>query len=134
MSLQDADLVREHLGRRPRVPFVRVLGGDPHRPLLASAADQQRQRFWTGAGWFGASCDVEVVPVEGRPLLPEQRDEDLRRLLEPVEPFLDRPELDAVGGVLVLLPAGADPEQQASVLDVVDGRRDVGEDGRDAGR
>jgi hypothetical protein len=35
---------------------IGIPGRDAQCALLAAAADKQRQRSWTGAGWFGASC------------------------------------------------------------------------------
>ena len=65
-----------------------------------------------------------VVPTpEGRPLLAHQQADDLDGLLEPVDPLRSRRQVDAVAAVLVLVPPGADPEDQSPAADVVDGDR-----------
>ena len=68
--------------------------------------------------------------MEGRAGLAQQGHQDLDGLLETVEAFLHGPEGDAVGGVLVLLPAGTDAEHESPLTDRVDGGRDLGQHGR----
>ena len=61
--------------------------------------------------------------AEGAP----QAGDDLELLLEPVEAFAERRERDAVGGVLGLEPAGAQPELHPAARHLVDLRHRDGQ-------
>ncbi len=80
-------------------------------------------------GFAGGVGDGVVGAVEVGPLVVEERPHDLDALGEPVDPGLGRLQLDAVDGVLVDLPAGTETEHEASVGDVIDRRRPVGQQG-----
>ena len=80
-----------------------------HHPR-AGRADQQRQPDCGFGDRTAASVAREVRAVERRPAPREQPVDDLDRLGEAVDPLARRGQLDAVRGVLVDLPAGADAE------------------------
>ena len=89
--------------------------------------------------WIGARLELRLVQlVEAA----TERDrasglqpvEDLERLLEPVDAFGRRRQRDAVPAVLVLVPAGPEPEDQPPAADVVDGDRLLEEHSRMAER
>ncbi len=128
MPSQHVELPAHDLGRRPRVPLVAVLRGDPHRALLAAPAHEQLHVLASRV--HGRIVDHVVGPLEREPRLREQSLHDLHGFLEPVEPLLHRRQLDAVGLMLVLLPAGAETEKHASAAHVVDGRDLVRKDRR----
>ena len=67
---------------------------------------------------------------ERRPLLAHEQRHDLDRLLEPVDPFAGRGQFDAVPPVLVLVPACAEPQDQAAAAHVIDRDRLLQEHGR----
>ena len=67
---------------------------------------------------------------EVRDLVAQQAPDRLDRLLEQVEPLAGRRERDAVGGVLVERPAGAEAEVGPAAGEVVDRGDGVGEHGR----
>ena len=105
----------------PHVPLVGVPGDDAHHPV-ALAADEERQRvlhrlrLGHGVGHRGSArrppwC-VGSRSSPGCTWQPSSK----RSMRSPGEP-----ELDAVLLVLVLLPAGADAEQEPPAADVVDG-------------
>src|SRR5947208_2193880 len=64
--------------------------------------------------------ELVVVSLERRALLGPQRAHHLARLVEPLEPLAHRVERDPVRLVLVLLPAGAEPQQEPTARDDVD--------------
>jgi hypothetical protein len=114
-----------HLGRgREGVPHVGVLRDDSEQHLLAGAADHDRRvgllhglRETEGIG------DVVMPAMHRRLLLRQHPADDLQRLLERLEPSRHRLEVDAVGAVFELEPAGADAEVEAAAADVIEGAR-----------
>ena len=123
-----AFLCGEELRRAPDVPLVGLPGDDPGHDLLPRAADQQRHRP-DRLGLHAGVPQLVVLAVEGRDPLVAERPDDLARLLEPAQPRTRGEQVDAVLGVLVLLPPGAEAEDEAAVADDVDGGGLVGQDG-----
>ena len=81
-----------------------------------------------GGGQQDRVVDVVEAPVERHPLAADERQDDLERLLEPPDAMVERV---AEGGVLRLVPARAEAEDQAAVRDLVDRRGHLrGERGR----
>ena len=111
----------------PHVPLVGVLRGDAQGHLLAAAADQQRQRLLYGFGLEHRGVERVVLALERGRLVREQGLDQLGGLGQPLEPFLHGVERDPVLAVLVLLPAGAEPEHEPAAAQVVDGRRHLRE-------
>ena len=121
------DLVCQHVRGRPEVPFVGEPSRDPHRAEFAAAPDQQRQWPLPRRWLVGCVVDAVVVADERRAPLTQERRDHLTRLFESIEALAKRAQLDAVGGVLIQLPARADAEHQASTAEIVDGGCDVRE-------
>ena len=88
----------------------------------------------TGFGLERRVADREVRAVERHPVLAEQAVDDLDALLEAVDALLRRGQVEAVGVVLVDLPAGADAEHGAAAGDVVDGHHPLGRAAPGGGR
>ena len=128
---EDRALAREHLGSAPDVPVVRALGHDAQRDLLAAAADHQLgMRLLHRLGIERRVGELVVAALEGGAALRPQRRDDLARLVQPLQPLAQGIERNAVRLVLVLLPAGAEAEQQPPARDDVDLRGHLGHDGR----
>jgi hypothetical protein len=121
------EVLQRHAAAGPAVEVedVAVLRQGPQRAPLAGPADQDRNvgLLEAARGQRGLH-EAVVAPLEvdgsiGR----EQRADQLARLLEAILPLPHRRELPAVGLVLPLEPGGAQPEDEATVRDVIDRRR-----------
>ncbi len=105
-------------------------GDRPQGAPFSLASDDDR-----GAGCLRALRlvagvrDREVLAIEGGLFVLEHADDDLDRLVEPVEALGQRvAQRDAVGVGLELVPTCTQPELEAAVGDDVEGRRHVGGD------
>jgi len=89
---------------------LRVTGGDPQRALLSAAADADR-RVWALRALGLVTCVLELVvrAVEVSGLFAQQAGQYLTGFLEPVEPFLEGAQLDAISARLLLVPAAPMP-------------------------
>ena len=108
--------------REPGVPGIRVRHRDLEHPR-ARRPDQQRRA--TGAGRRRNArqvADLVEAAVEVGAALAQQAPDDGEGLLEPAHPLVVR---EAKRPVLVLVPAGAEAEDQAPAADLVD-RRGLG--------
>ena len=72
-----------------------MLGGDAQRALLARPPDEDRRATRPdGRGLVDGVLHPVVLALEGGPLVPEHRLDDLEGLLEPVESLAERPEVE----------------------------------------
>jgi hypothetical protein len=90
---------------------------------------QHRQRILDRLGLALGVRDLVVAALERGALTAQQPVDDLDGLCEPVDAGAGRREGDAVGVVLVALPAGAHTERELAPAHVVGGDRHVGDDG-----
>ena len=133
VTVEDLLLVAEDIdaARVPEVQVagVAVTGAGAERPLLAVAADQDRDVGLPGRTRPGRTrregrfVQAVVAPLERDllvVLLGEQQTDELRRLLQAIAALANTGEVPAVGPVLTLEPGGADPQFHASAADVVD--------------
>ena len=90
------------------------------RSLAGPADADRRVRLLDRLRLAAGVVQLVVLPVEGRRSLVSRPDDDLERLVEAVEPLLQRGQVDAVGVALLLVPAGADPELEPAVRDDVE--------------
>ena len=101
--------------RSPNRPFhmsaIRPTSG---RPTCSPAAPMQTRGGGSGSGGADGAVDAEVLAVERRLGLGPHQPADRDDLLELREAHRRRRELVAVGLVLVLAPAGADAEHEAT--------------------
>ena len=104
--------------------------GDPQGAALALASYPDGQLGLHRLGLAPRLVQLEVGALEGRDLVPQQAAHALDALLEHVHPHLHRWERDAVGLVLDLAPARAEPEIGPAARELVDGADGVGEDRR----
>ena len=102
---------------------IRVLGGDPQRHLLAAAADPDLGQGLQRLRIAVRAVEVEVRAVEGDGLLGPESLDHLHGLVEHAQPLARREELVAVGLVLTLVPARAEPEDEATARHDVDAGR-----------
>ena len=110
-----------HLGDRPvRVPAVGVLGDDPHHLRAVGAEGQRRTGLLQRRRAEGRLAHLVVAPLVGRHVLPQQAVDHLDRLAEAGDQLGRLREVDAEHLVLRLEPAGAEPQLQPAVRDVVD--------------
>src|SRR2546421_12171692 len=102
-------------------------GRDRQHPP-AGRADEQG---WAARGWPArpqlavAGAVVRALEVDGAFL--EQCPDDRERLLEAIDPVVER---DTKGAELGLVPAGAEPQDEAPTADLVERVGLLGEDGR----
>ncbi len=123
---QDLAGLGDALRRAVGVPQVRVARGRPERLGRARPADEDREASLDRA----RLADRVVHPVEAAlvrdPLPVEQPPDQADRLVEPVEPLAEpRTEIDPERVVLALEPAATEPEDEAPVREMVDGRREL---------
>src|SRR5438094_6443894 len=119
--VEDLSLPPQDTGTAPAVPMVGVLGHDAQGDALPAAADHQLGvRRLHGLGIERGVGELVVVSLERCTLLGPQRAHHLARFVEPLEPLAHRVERDPVRLVLVLLPAGAEPQQEPTARDDVD--------------
>src|SRR3712207_685177 len=97
---------------------VGVARHDPQHPLAAGADDQRDAAGANRLRLERRLLEPVVAPVIAGPLLPLQRLDQLDRLAEAVDALAGRGEGEAVGAVLGLEPAGAEPQQQPPARDV----------------
>src|SRR5438132_539940 len=108
----------------PDIPVVGVLGHDAQGDALAAAADHQLgMGRLHGLGIERSIRELVVAPLEVAAALGPQGLHHLARLVQTLQPLAHRPERDAVGLVLVLLPARAEPQEEPAARDDVDLRR-----------
>src|SRR5436190_377962 len=116
--------LREELrGEEGYVPAVGMARHQPEETLLPLPADPQAQ---PGLHWPRLAervLEAELPARERDALAVEEGAQGLRRLLQQVEPLLDRRERDAEGTRLDLVPSRADAELAAPAAQVVDGDR-----------
>src|SRR5436309_3298031 len=121
MRVEDRSLPCQDPRAPPDIPLVGVLGHDAQGDALAAAADHQ-----LGMGrlhWLGIERSIRelvVAPLEVAAALGPQGLHHLARLVQTLQPLAHRPERDAVGLVLVLLPARAEPQEEPAARDDVD--------------
>src|SRR6266436_4788483 len=109
VAVQDLALLRQRLGAAPDVPVVGPARDDLERDLLTAAADHQLgARLLHRLGHERRVVELVVLALEGRAVLGPEHVQHLAGLVEALEPLAHRVERDAVGRVLVFLPAGAD--------------------------
>ena len=120
------------MGHRGGVPddirHVGVAGDELQRPLLAAPADEDgrsarlhRRRHVAGL------VDPVVGAGERGRLLGEHGPADLQRLLQPVQPFAGRREVEPEALVLDVVPGRPDPEDRPPRTDDVEGGDDLGQ-------
>src|SRR3989441_310951 len=119
--VEDLSFSRRDARTAPDVPVIRVLGDDTQGDALAPAADHQLGvRRLDGLGIERGVGELVVAPLEGGAPLGPQRPDHLTGLVQALEPLAQRVEGDAVGLVLVLLPARAEAQQEAAAGNDVD--------------
>ena len=115
--------------RRRSAPRARAVRGRASPPMMIGGCGR-----CTGLGRASSGVQAVVRAGEGeRPVGPDAAD-DRELLLEQLHARPERRELEAVGLVLALVPAGAEAELDAPVRDVVDGSDVLGEHRRVAER
>ena len=115
----------------PDVPDVGVPRGRRQRPLLAAAGDQDRQPVLQRRRLVGRVGQLEVPALEGRSARRGAATATTATVSSKrSDRSAGRQQVDAVGEVLVDLPAGAEPGDRAAAADVVDGRDHVRDHGR----
>ena len=125
--LEHAEQVPRPLGVAEEVAAVGVLGDHAQRLALAAAADRGSGcRRAAASGCCRRRVTEWCVPATVACSCGEHRARDPQVVLEPLEALLQRRERVAVGVVLVLEPAGADPVERAAAGDDVERRRDLG--------
>ena len=117
-------------GQVGAVPAVAEASDHRQGALTPDAATPDAEAFLHGFGVAAGVGKGEVLTLEVHVVLGEEEADDLDALLQDVESLPERGEGDAVGAVLVLVPAGADAEFDAPAAEVVHGGEGVGEDGR----
>jgi hypothetical protein len=90
---------------------------DPEHPLAPAADEERRPARPRGARLELAVAGLEVPSVEVDGTVAEERPDDREGLLEAVDPMVER---EAEGPELGLVPARAEPEDEASATDLVD--------------
>ena len=130
MLLEDLALAREDVGTAPDVPVIGPARGHLEGDLLAAAADHELGPWLLhGLGHQERVVELVVAPLEGRAILGPQHVHDLAGLVEALEPLAHRVEGDAVGLVLVFLPARTHAADEPAARDDVDVGGHLGEDG-----
>ena len=122
----DPDVLGLRIGQRREgeVELVGVGGGKAWRARCpVPAHDEGWVRSLGRLGQGGTVLEVEVVAVEAELLVvgrPPQTGEDGEGLLQALEALAQGRELEAVGGVLGVVPAGAQAELDPAARHVVD--------------
>jgi hypothetical protein len=125
---EDVALACELLGSTAdEVPVLRKARRRAQRPLLARSADAQgRVRALHRLGLVARIRELVVLSVERGRLLREQSHDHFAGLFETVAALTRRPECDAVGPRLLLVPPGA--EFEPALGDDVEGGGHVRQD------
>ena len=130
MPPQDLDLVAQEVDTAAAIPALRVLRHRAQRLLLAFPTDHEGQLAGTAIGQGLVLQVVEVVvTIRGRGdrLTSQERGDAGHRLVEPVQALAEAgPEIDAVGGVLVLEPGATEAQPGPTAADVIDGHGRLG--------
>ena len=120
-----------HLGRRAhRVPAIDVRRNQSQHLRAVRGEGERRTRLLDRRRPEVAPVQLVMLSREAADLVPQQEIEHLHRLAEPVDPLGIVRVLDPEHRVLELDPAGAEPDLEPAVADVVDGRRLLGEQRR----
>src|SRR5437667_8171898 len=120
--------LREDLrGEEGYVPAVGMARHEPEETLLPLPADPETQPGLHRPRLAERVLEAELPTPERDALAVEEGAQDLRRLLQQVEPLLDRRERDAEGTRLDLVPSRADAELAAPAAQVIDGDRGLRE-------
>src|SRR5438132_9190848 len=120
--------LREDLrGEEGYVPAVSVARHQPEETLLPLPADPQAEPLLHRPRLAERALEAELPALERDALAVEERAQGLRRLLQEVEPLLDRRERDAEGARLDLVPSRPDAELAAPAAQVIDGDRGLRE-------
>src|SRR5437773_2850065 len=120
--------LREDLrGEEGYVPAVGMARHEPEEPLLPLPADPETQPRPHRPRLAERVLEAELPTRERDALAVEEGAQDLRRLLQLVEPLLDRRERNAEGARLDLVPSRADAELAAPAAQVIDGDRGLRE-------
>jgi hypothetical protein len=101
-------------------------GGQGERLALPAATEQHRQVV-PDARLVDRGLGAVPLAVERRALAAQHRDDDLQRLVEPLEPVGEGAELEAELLVLQLEPAGADAQHGPAAADHVEGGDGLGQ-------
>src|SRR5207249_6346153 len=116
--------LREDLrGEEGHVPAVGVARHEAEETFLPLPADPETQPGLHRPRLAERVLEAELPARERDALAVEEGAQRLRRLLQQVEPLLDRRERDAEGARLDLVPSGADAEAAAPRAQVADGDR-----------
>ena len=113
----------------PEVPVVgEACREAQHARTRPARADQDRRAVWSrSAGNEHAVVGPGICPPEIGTAGPQQLGDDRHRLLKTVDPVIER---EAEGRVLRLVPTGAEPKDQTTAADLVDGISHLGKVGR----
>src|SRR5438093_5326839 len=119
--VEDLPFPRRDTRAAPDVPVVGVLGDDTQGDALAPSADHQfGVRRLDGLGIERGVGELVITPFESGAAFGPQRPDHLTGFVQPLEPLAQCVEGKAIGLVLVLLPARAEPEEEAAAGDDVD--------------
>src|SRR5437667_9308826 len=120
--------LREDLrGEEGYVPAVGMARHEPEETLLPLPADPETQPRLHRPRLAERVLEAERPARERDALAVQEGAQGLRRLLQQVEPLLDRRERDAEGTRLDLVPSRADAELAAPAAQVIDGDRGLRE-------
>ena len=118
----DARLALPHLVDRREygVVLVGIHRGEPRAARSGQPAhDQRRVRLLDRFRLGGQLLELVVATVEAEQLIAPAPPDHLELLLQDLHAHPRRGEREAVGGVLALMPAGSEPELDATARDVV---------------
>src|SRR6266545_3736651 len=126
--VEDLPLLRENVRAAPDVPVVGPARDDLERHLFAAAADHELgARLLDRLRHERRVVELVVLALEGRALLGPEHVQDLAGFIQTLEPLAHRIERQAVGLVLVLLPAGANAADEPATRDDVYVGRHLGQ-------
>src|SRR5213594_497117 len=119
--VEDLPFPRRDTRAAPDVPVVGVLGDDTQGDALSPSADHQfGVRRLDGLGIERGVGELVITPFESGAAFGPQRPDHLTGLVQPLQPLAQCVEGNSVSLVLVLLPARAEPEEEAAAGDDVD--------------
>jgi hypothetical protein len=114
MTLEHLQLVFHDLRVPEQIARIAVLGDQSKGLPLAASSDQDRRpASLHGPGRVQRPVDPIMPAFERGRLLLEHRPADLQGLLQPLQSFPGRREMEPVSTVLVVVPGRADPEDRA---------------------